>query len=252
MSDLNSLIRRYTIRYDQKLKKICTPLKAVGMTTFAYYTIRADGSFIIMSNYPKQLEFFYGEKLYESCPYLRHPSFFRSGADLIPLTEDPQYLELSKQQYELDHLFIMIQRCGSGLEGFFYTSQGLEKADAQAFLSKLQLFKRFNSYFKREARSLIQSAQEEGFNLSEAKKKGFFQDDKQLSLSSYHQPSNNFLKQISGLSPQEEKCLELFQQGHSAQATAAILGLSQRTVEHYFENIKNKLGCQTKAELIHW
>jgi DNA-binding CsgD family transcriptional regulator len=61
-----------------------------------------------------------------------------------------------------------------------------------------------------------------------------------------------FLKTTMAISPQEEKCLELYQQGHSAQSTAAILGLSLRTVESYFENIKYKLQCNSKRDLLQW
>jgi DNA-binding CsgD family transcriptional regulator len=61
-----------------------------------------------------------------------------------------------------------------------------------------------------------------------------------------------FLKIINPLSPRERQCLQLFKEGKSAQATAAILGISRRTVEFYFESIKNKLRCRTKAELLHY
>ena len=40
--------------------------------------------------------------------------------------------------------------------------------------------------------------------------------------------------------------LTIYLEGRSAQSTAAILGLSRRTVEHYFENIKVKLNCRSK------
>ena len=62
--------------------------------------------------------------------------------------------------------------------------------------------------------------------------------------------TQQFLKKIFPLTVREHQCLDLFKQGRSVQATAAILDLSQRTVEHYFENIKEKLGCQSKMELL--
>ncbi len=53
-------------------------------------------------------------------------------------------------------------------------------------------------------------------------------------------------KKISLFSPRERECLELFKQGHSAQSTAAILGLAPKTIEHYFENMKLKTGIYSK------
>ena len=58
------------------------------------------------------------------------------------------------------------------------------------------------------------------------------------------------LKEIYGLSPQEQRCLELFKKGHSAQATAVIMGLSRRTIETYFNIIKEKLNCNSKWDLL--
>lgn len=52
------------------------------------------------------------------------------------------------------------------------------------------------------------------------------------------------------LSRQENLCLKYLMQGKSAKAIANILSLSKRTVEHYIENIKNKMGVSSKYELM--
>lgn len=88
----------------------------------------------------------------------------------------------------------------------------------------------------------------EKFNLIEAKKELFFKRSPLLPLSP-DTSTEKFLKAINPLSKREQECLELYLKGRSAQATASALSLSQRTVEHYFENILDKLGCQSKSEL---
>ena len=57
--------------------------------------------------------------------------------------------------------------------------------------------------------------------------------------------------QIEKLTPRERQCLKLLTEDKSAKETAALLGLSRRTVESYFENIKNKLSCTYKHEVLH-
>lgn len=57
------------------------------------------------------------------------------------------------------------------------------------------------------------------------------------------------LKKALLLSPRERECVRLLLQGKTAQETADDLMLSRRTVEYYFENIKNKLTCLNKREL---
>lgn len=253
MSQLCELVRQYTIKHDRKIKQICHPLKDhLGIPTFAYYTIEGDGRFVIMSNYPEQLDFFYSEKLYLTCPYLTHPHFFRSGYALIPLTSDPEYLQLSRQLHHVNHLFLMLQRIGDKIEGFFFITEDLDASQCLHFLNQIDLLNTFGHYFKREAQPLIERALSEGYNLREAKGAAFFSREPTLPLSSSNPNILHFLKKMTSLSVQEQECLNLFKQGKSAQATAAILGLSRRTVEHYFESIKNKLGCLSKWDLLKW
>jgi len=52
------------------------------------------------------------------------------------------------------------------------------------------------------------------------------------------------------LSKQQQSCVFLLTRGKSMKEIAAILNLSVRTVESYFNVIKFKLGCNTKSQII--
>jgi len=52
------------------------------------------------------------------------------------------------------------------------------------------------------------------------------------------------------LTQREMDCIVLIVQGKTIVAIAAELALSPRTVEFYLHNIKSKLRCRTKAQLI--
>jgi DNA-binding CsgD family transcriptional regulator len=56
--------------------------------------------------------------------------------------------------------------------------------------------------------------------------------------------------QNSNLSKREMECLFYLVRGKGARETAELLHLSKRTVEDYIENIKNKMGCYTKSQII--
>jgi len=58
-----------------------------------------------------------------------------------------------------------------------------------------------------------------------------------------------YYKKAALLSCRERECLKLLLQGKTAKETAMILSLTYRTIESYFENIKNKLNCSTKKDL---
>jgi DNA-binding CsgD family transcriptional regulator len=61
-------------------------------------------------------------------------------------------------------------------------------------------------------------------------------------LEAYHNPVE--------LSKRELECLFLQLRGRTVKQIAEVLTLSKRTVESYIDNIKAKLGCQNKAELL--
>lgn len=48
----------------------------------------------------------------------------------------------------------------------------------------------------------------------------------------------------------EAQCMALMLRGHTMLSSAEILELSPRTIEFYLKNIKYKLKCRTKSELI--
>jgi len=52
------------------------------------------------------------------------------------------------------------------------------------------------------------------------------------------------------LSAREQQCLHHLLKGKTAKWIAEKLGLSKRTIEFYFENIKSKMGCENKSELL--
>jgi DNA-binding CsgD family transcriptional regulator len=48
----------------------------------------------------------------------------------------------------------------------------------------------------------------------------------------------------------EAECMVLLLKGKTISSVANILNLSPRTVEYYIKNMKSKLGCRTKFELV--
>lgn len=52
------------------------------------------------------------------------------------------------------------------------------------------------------------------------------------------------------LTERECECVFLLIRGKTAKEIAGLLSLSKRTVESYIENIKNKMNCQNKVEIL--
>lgn len=52
------------------------------------------------------------------------------------------------------------------------------------------------------------------------------------------------------LSKRETECLQWYVKGKTAKEIGQTLGLSYRTIQHYLENVKTKLGVNSKSQLI--
>jgi DNA-binding CsgD family transcriptional regulator len=48
----------------------------------------------------------------------------------------------------------------------------------------------------------------------------------------------------------EAECMVWLLKGKTVNSVAALLKISPRTVEYYIKNMKNKVGCRTKFELV--
>ena len=206
-----------------------------------------DGRFFAISNYPEQLDFYYQEKLFHKDQYLVHPKLMRSGYALIPLTPDPHYLELSRKLHRMNHLYLIHKRKGNRAESFYFTGDDINASNSQHLIDQTDLLVQLGQYFKREAKRYIIDAKQGGYNARQAMGDAFFVRDENAPLS--NAICKKFLRTISLLSPREQECLDLCQEGNSARNTAAILGISFRTIEHYLESIKDKLGCASKQDL---
>ncbi len=62
-------------------------------------------------------------------------------------------------------------------------------------------------------------------------------------------PKNTQIKLQEKLSKREQLCITYLTHGYTAIETGQALHLSQRTVEKYIANIKEKLCCKTKIQL---
>jgi|SRR5579872_4679789 len=253
MDDLSEIVRRYSIKQDRLIKKICAPLAdTLGISYFAYYRIEEEGGFCIVSNLPEQLDYYYSQPFYLTNPYLVHPRLMRTGYAIVTTSFDEASIALMRQQFNIYKLFLILQHFGGAIEGYLFFGKESDPIIPQDFLNNLHLLLKFAPYFKREAKTLLGHMQADKFNLKKAKGEAFLKSDPNMPLAYADQKTLTFLKKIAPLSWREQQCLELFQQGRSAQATAGELGLSPRTVESYFESIKDKLGCYTKGELLEW
>ena len=251
MTNFKELILHSIIKPQDTIRKLCRPIQDnLAIDHFAYIRIYRDGRYSQIANCPDIVEFFYENDLHISHPHVRNPTLFEAGFALMPVTKEDCYQEKSIQLYRIDQTVLILKKSEEYAEHFLFAPKKLAKQDCSFLFHQLHLLDKFAHYFRREAITLINRSLDVGVNIRNELKEQFDITDPNIPLFRKDLKKQAFLKTILPLTSREQACLNLFKTGHSAQTTGAKLKISQRTVEHHFENIKEKLGCRSKWDLL--
>lgn len=257
------IVQNHIIKHSDQIKKLTRPLRDhFGIGYFTYHRIDLEGKYTVLLDRPDWAEHYVGEKIFLNDPYLRHPSVYQSGMCLIESQGTEEYrqtvMKMGRKVLHMDLGAILIQKSEDHVE-FFGFSGGCESCClTKLYLNDPQLLTSFAIHFKKEVSSILIGLKEESNSLLHLKGEDFLNDQPiypDISASSRlaylaDLGLKNEIETAAKLSVRERECLKLLIENKSSKETAAILKLSPRTIESYFENIKNKFACWSKQDVL--
>ncbi len=245
------------------IKKITRPLRDhFGIGYFTYHRIDEAGRYTVLVDRPDWAEHYVSEQIYLLDPYLRHPAVYESGMSVVEAHGSEEYkevvLKVAKEVLKMDMGVMLIQKKDTSVEFFGFSGNKKACSLQNLYLNHPQLLHSFALYFKRELGCILHEMEQEAGSLIALKGRDFFcadpicPDIASATLLDYYRDlgMRGEVEKAQKLSPRERQCLKLLIDGRSAKETGAILGLSARTVEFYFQNIKVKLSCWSKHEVL--
>lgn len=251
----HSVIKPYT-----KLRKISEPLSRIfGIEHFWISKTSANGTHTTIGGYPELHNHYFSTDSFVYSPFFRNPSLVSPGVYLYKNISDQEFQKRIKFLIEKTNIELCIGlaykrgedliRFGYGVKPEFATQK------SQLILNNLPLLTQFNQHFLIEAKDIISNAEKFSVNLAQLNPSYNLVSNLKTSLGKEEQIK--FLKAIKGekqmkilsLSAKEKTCLKYVFKGFTAPQIAQALELSERTIEHYMESIKNKLDCHSKSEL---
>lgn len=256
----NEVVDTQILRNIDQVKKTTRPLHEIfGIDYFTYHRISNEGQYTVLLDRPDWAEHYVCKKLYKEDPYLQHPDAYTSGFCLIDMNGSPSYKEQILQEgakFNLDLGLCLIQKNEHGVEFFGFSGSKHSSALDKLYLNHQSLLISFANHFKKQHANTLKYWNEGAPFLEILKEKKLERNPVQLQLDDETHHSflkalgmDQQIKQAALFSRREKQCLKWLLKGKSSKETANYLGLSRRTVESYFENIKNKLGCWSKNEL---
>jgi DNA-binding CsgD family transcriptional regulator len=249
-------------KHSDAIKQCARPLRHLGVTCFYYFSIKKNGEHSLLTDCPHVDEYYYENKIYLKDPYLRHPDNYNDGFFSFKDNKKKEFdnsLAYLENTFQISPLIGICKKNDAGAEFFGFWGEPNKSPDiAYIYLYYTHLLQKFINYFKKECASVFQKDSLPCLSIEKLIGLEAFQtlstpiqDINSLSIRNYLAEigMGNEIMQTDSLSPRERECMRLLVYGKSSKEIAAVLDLSSRTVEHYLDNIKNKLGCHYKNEL---
>lgn len=250
---------------NKQLISICEPLYNLGINDFSYFKILNDGRFLFMvTNIDLTEEWL-----------TKMNDFADSSKKIFEIKEPKTYIlfcfdENSPKNdraaallkpYGITNSFGIYNRDNFGcLTAFNFYSMSEDPHFSRFYLENVHLLEHFTQYFELKAKNLIKPLDNRVFarfhqklNISsQSEETSIFKNKINQFLLETKLP-HTILKCKAGdirLTNREGQCLYHLSQGKTFKEIAHSLGLSSRTVEYYFNRLKERSGYQSREELI--
>lgn len=245
-----SELNKYTLAYNRKINKFLEPISNnFNVNHFWYYSLTNEGYYTCLGSNAEWMEHYYAQKLYLPNPHLKNPKNFNSGVSFRPINAT----NFGSKRIHINQSLVFLQKTNKGVEGFGLASNLPKESFEELCLNEIPLLKLFVKRFEEEFDPVLCKLKSNYVDLASLVGGSFNEENSKIqspsidreSLLKYFQ-----LSELLDLTPRERDVLLYISKGWFAVQIADHLQLSKRTVEHYTENIKNKLNCYSKAELI--
>ncbi len=243
------------------LAELCKPLELFGIHHFTYLKQYSNGNKISLSNKPKWIEDYYHLNLYQSSLF-ENPEGYQSGFNVWFGDYDLEIYKHGKLYFNTMHSISISEPQADSCEFYlFATSPDNEKA-IHFLNNNRDILYHFILYLKDRGLTLFRAAEKNKIVLrnkqivtAEIFKTNHQKLEEHKKLFFKKTPIRHFIleqEEYRGtkLSQREVDCIYHLLHKKTALETGELMNISRRTVESYIENIKIKLNCKDKAEII--
>jgi DNA-binding CsgD family transcriptional regulator len=257
---MNPELRQYLNHLDQGVDEVRRLTKhfaeTIKLRGFAYIRIYRNGTIGWLTSDSDHDRFVFEANFHHHDPLVSKAKEIREGQylhfhDCQFDGAEPFYQERSKR-FRVDHGMILVRSEEDYIEASCFSGFMAQQPLYNIFINEPGIFRGFVDYFKQRLTRHSLSLLDHGVGLSNfnlpshklpALNTTLSPEDRRAIVSSC---GWNSLLQISA---RERDCLSLLRKGFTYREIGDCLNISERTVEHYLESAKNKLGICTRSEL---
>ncbi|MCE5317937.1 MAG: LuxR C-terminal-related transcriptional regulator [Parachlamydia sp.] len=248
-------VQHYIDRYHDRVKAVFEPLqRCFGINYFTYHSITEDGLWRPLVSRPDYAAYYTEKQLCLYDPCLLHPRCYRPG--VLFWTQFTQDLDLKKvmakamRQHGMAHGYLIVEPQATSCEFFGFTAPPEMENIYDVYVNQLPLLKKFCRYFKQQLEPILRLIDRDPIDLLALKGKAFSEAEGNPFVTPDTTRFVASLDSFCSLSKQERRCLSHYLDVSRMSDVAELMQLSVRTVEFYLSNIKGKLRCDDKIELL--
>lgn len=252
-------------QYQSQFTTICAPLQNYfGMNAISYVRINSKGKLINLHTHLPSLQHCLDQTYYNCDPSMVDPdnmtSGFAIGASYTPGAYTNIMLQDCIARFDLSHACSYVEKNKNEYNLFGFNAPLCNSTIIHRMIAEKKILSRFIRNIQKFLDENHASLQTIAVDFARIKGEVFYQQPGVVYLDSMENRQLISELEKKGLVPsgmtnislttQEKRCLRLYINNNTAKQVAVMLNLAPRTVESYLENIKVKMQCSYKLELI--
>jgi DNA-binding CsgD family transcriptional regulator len=191
---------------------------------------------------------------------------YESRYFIWPAESNLEVFKHGRNYFDSDNGITVLERAETYWEFFFFSGSRKNKWLANLYLNNLDVLENFICYFKEKLYDILKEAENSRILIPQQHYRSIVEEVEIVSLfeeevsglkqklfikSGESLDQSPFKREVFALlSTREVDIVTCLLNGSTAKETARKLFISHRTVERHLENIKIKLSCKTKFELV--
>jgi len=222
----------------------------LGISYFAFKRTYSDGSKVYLFNNPAYYEHWFRNKYYLVGNREGSPILYRNSYDLWEHLPDPYELyKEGAECFNITHGLTITKSHEDYCDFFFYASNRENPEVKKLYFNRREVFENYCNYFLETASKTIRIAEKHKIILPFAPKLEVA-TTKDINVDAFLKTIAKGKPDWTRMTKRELDVAYHLVLGKTNKEIALILGISPRTVEEYTNNIKSKMNCKNKAELI--
>lgn len=251
----------FTYEHACDVSEIILPIEQILKSTgFSYQRIYKDGRRIFLSSDIQWAEYFFDKQFYLTMSFKKYSQLPKRIRWKDWPQQDKSYLRFSaevKESFNYGNGIVVIKKKNDYLDTFTFRASYEDDNINLRYDSEIERIEVYTEYFLVKAHSIIKDAEKQSLIVNEEMVDlipGFSAWEDNDDIYSKFFLEQKMIYFINDeryfFTKRETECIRQLAYGRSSKSIANLLNISPKTVEIHLENIKRKLKCHYKEEIM--